>query len=141
MTWFGKCDFMSMKQKLEDISKTKLEVAILQKEYNCYVAQAEKMKELGLFATSEKCSKGAEEIYQEIQKELSEYKRLIAAVKSVEGLQGMILQLHYFEGKSISHISEMMNYSFSYIQEMKNSAVKAVEKAYQRMEGVSFEKI
>jgi len=137
MTWFGKCDFMSMKQKLEDISKTKLRVSVLQKEYNCYVAQAERMKELGLSATSEKCSKGAEETYQEIQKELSEYKRIIAAVKSVEGLQGMILQLHYFEGKSIQHIVEMMNYSSDYLREIRNSAVKVVEKVYQRMEGVA----
>lgn len=137
MTWFGKCDFMNIKEKLKWISKTKLEVSILQKEYNCYVAQAEKMKELGLFATSEKCSKGAEEIYQEIQKELSEYKMLIAAVKSVEGLQGIILQLHFFEGKSVQHIAEMMNYSFYYIRDLKNSAVKAVEKAYIKMEGVT----
>lgn len=128
---------MSMKQKLEDISKTKLRVSVLQKEYNCYIAQAEKMKELGLFATSEKCSKGAEETYQEIQKELSEYKRIIAAVKSVEGLQGMILQLHYFEGKPIWHIAEMMNYDDCYLRQVKKSAVKAVEKAYQRMEGVA----
>ena len=137
MTWFGKCDFMSMKEKLKWISKTKLEVSFLQNEYNCDIAQAEKMKELGLVATSEKCLKAAEETYQEIQKELSEYKRIIAAVKSVEGLQGMILQLHFFEGKSIRHIAKMMNYSFYYIRDMKNSAVKAVEKAYQRMEGVA----
>lgn len=135
MTWFGKCDFMSMKQKLEDISKTKLRVSVLQKEYNCYVAQAERMKELGLSATSEKCSKGAEETYQEIQEELNDYKRVIAAVKMVEGLEGVVLKLHYLEGKSIQNISDITGYSTDYLREIRNSAIKTVEKIYTKTEG------
>ena len=136
MTWFGKCDFMNIKQKLEFLSKTKLCVSILKNEYDCYIKQAEKMKELGLSETAEKCSQGAEETYQEIQVNLEEYKRLIAAVKSVEGLEGTILQLHYLEGKPLQSIAEMMNYTPDYLREVRRSALKKVKRIYQRMEGV-----
>lgn len=135
MIWFGKCDFMSMKQKLEDISTAKLRVSILKNDYDCYIAQAEKMKELGLSVTSEKCSNGAESAYQEIQEELNDYKRVIAAVKMVEGLEGVVLKLHYLEGKSIQNISDITGYSTDYLREIRNSAIKTVEKIYTKTEG------
>lgn len=125
---------MNIKEKLKNIPNTKHEVLYLQNEYNCNIAQAEKMKELGLIATSEKCLKASEEIYQEIQEKLSEYKRLIAAVKSVEGLQGMILQMYYFERKTFSQIADKLNYNSSYIKKLVTSAIKIVEKVYQRIE-------
>lgn len=132
--WFGKCDGMDIKAILKNIPKVKYEVTSLRQEYNEYLQMSDKLSGLCPSA-SKKYLEMSEEVYTEIQKSLSEYKRVIVAVKSIPDLKGMLLQLHYFEGHPIKNIADMMNYRYNYLKKVEEQALNDLEKILMEKEG------
>ena len=77
--------------------------------------------------SSQKLEKLMNNIYNEIQQELDEYKTTLAAVKQLSDFKQMLIHFHYFDKKPLKQISEMMNYKYSFLYDTKISALKDLE--------------